>query len=151
MLSEKIKIKIQLNPKNQCWEWKGEIGYGGYGRMYHKGRSRVAHRIVYELVVGEIPKGLQLDHLCRNRCCVNPKHLEPVTRYVNILRDQGAAAIHARKNYCIRGHKFDLKNTGILSPSKGRKYARRGVKYRVCRKCAVIRQNKYIRRKGIRR
>jgi hypothetical protein len=70
-----------------CWEWTGMVNFGGYGYVQlADGTRRVAHRIVYELVVGLVPSGRQLDHLCRNRCCVNPAHLEPVTARENVRR-----------------------------------------------------------------
>src|ERR1700751_234362 len=69
-----------------CWEWHGYVSKRGYGFFHAFGRPRPAHRVAYEIYVGEIPGGLDLDHLCRNRSCVNPAHLQPVTRQINILR-----------------------------------------------------------------
>lgn len=68
-----------MNPESECWEWTGVLEPTGYGRMSVNGRNVMAHRICYELHVGPIPDGLFLDHLCHNRRCVNPEHLEPVT------------------------------------------------------------------------
>jgi hypothetical protein len=93
-----------------CWEWNGSRHGKGYGHVSVAGRIRKAHRVVYELLVGPIPDGLQLDHLCRNRCCVNPDHLEPVTARTNIRRGEANAAINARKTHCDYGHPFAGEN-----------------------------------------
>lgn len=84
--------------KGDCWEWTGALFQGtGYGQVWADGTTRLAHRVVYELLVGPIPVGLDLDHLCRNRSCVNPAHLEPVTRRVNVQRGWTAGRVHHRK------------------------------------------------------
>lgn len=91
-----------------CWNWEGPInsttGYGSL-RLVEK-RSVTAHRFSYELLVGPIPEGLVTDHLCRNRQCVNPAHLEPVTLGTNTLRGIGPSATNARKTHCSEGHPF---------------------------------------------
>ena len=86
-----------------CWNWRGGCNGNGYGRFCYHGQ-RCAHRLAYELLVGPIPEGMQLDHLCRNRRCVNPAHLEPVTCRENILRGGSLAAQRARRTHCKRGH-----------------------------------------------
>ena len=92
---------------SKCWLWAGNIDpSNGYGRF----SQTKAHRLVYEALVGEIPEGLDLDHLCRIRACVNPEHLEPVTRKVNILRGEGMGAKYARDPYCAKGHQKDRVN-----------------------------------------
>jgi hypothetical protein len=79
-----------------CWNWAGSIDVCGYGRLWDGTRTVRAHRFSYELLVGPIPEGLVLDHLCRNTRCVNPEHLEAVTHRDNLLRGFGAAAKRAR-------------------------------------------------------
>lgn len=74
-----------VNPETNCWEWQ-KLNSAGYGRVFVDGKMRPAHRHIYEKIKGHIPNGLQLDHTCRNRCCVNPDHLEPVTAKENVRR-----------------------------------------------------------------
>ena len=77
---------VTYKQNTDCWLWHGCVQSNGYGRVSFRGKSGYAHRMSYQLCWGAIPKGLELDHLCRNRACINPWHLEPVTRSVNCLR-----------------------------------------------------------------
>jgi len=95
--------------EGECWIWTGRINVDGYGTL----GSRYAHRVVYEELVGEIPDGLHLDHLCRVRSCVRPLHLEPVTQRENTLRGQNFCAVKARQTHCIHGHEFTPANTYV--------------------------------------
>lgn len=115
-LAERLLEKVSVNPITGCHEWTAARSASGYGKIYVLGRPRTnrvvpAHRVAYELWVGPIPEGLQLDHLCRNRACVNPAHLEPVTQRVNLLRGMSPAADNARKTQCPRGHVYNGANT----------------------------------------
>lgn len=104
--------------ENDCWLWTGALWGGGYGLFsvrIRQGRYRSvpAHRWAYEHVVGPIPDGMDIDHLCRNRRCVNPAHLEPVTRRENILRGVSQVALHAAATHCPAGHPYNEQNTWV--------------------------------------
>lgn len=96
-----------------CWDWVGTIQALGYGHVKVVGQRRriYSHRYIYEEMVGPVPAGLTLDHLCHNRRCVNPAHLEPVSQRENILRGGGPTAANARKTHCKNGHEFTPENT----------------------------------------
>ena len=99
-----------------CWEWTGYTD-DGYGRVTTGPRGssgQQAHRVAWEYLVGPIPPGLQLDHLCRNRRCVNPDHLQPVTPKINTERSASPSARNIRKTHGPRGHEYTEANTRIL-------------------------------------
>jgi len=110
--------KVDRKGPDDCWIWRASL-MDGYGRLKINGRHVRASRFAYELLVGPIPEGLEPDHLCRNRACVNPAHIEPVTHQINDLRGVGVGALNARKAHCPQGHPYDLLNT-YISPSGGR-------------------------------
>lgn len=95
---------LGVEKTDTCWLWRKRIDGGGYGRFSCGGRYVSAHRWSYERLIGPIPFGLHLDHLCRTRACVNPAHLEPVTLRENNLRGNGLGGTNARKTMCSRGH-----------------------------------------------
>lgn len=100
--------KIDRTSPEGCWLWTGAYSsHTGYGRVGWKSQVRDAHRYVWERLRGPVPAGLELDHLCRNRRCCNPGHLEPVTHQTNVLRGVSPASLHARKTHCPRGHQYD--------------------------------------------
>jgi len=113
-----------------CWIWTGYRRNGRYPWMYYAGRPVAAYRVAYILLVGPIPEGLQIDHLCRVVFCVNPVHLEPVTQKENIRR-QIAAITH-----CAQGHPYDAENTAYANPT-GR------IRYRYCRICTRANASRY--------
>jgi hypothetical protein len=120
-----LMAKIRVEPSG-CWIWTGNKIAGGYGTMRVGGKRReYVHRVSYRLHKGPIPDGYHLDHLCRQRLCVNPEHLEAVLPRVNILRGVGATAQHARKTHCPRGHEYTPENT--ITPA-----GRRGRRCRTC-------------------
>lgn len=122
---ERLEVRRAVDG-NGCWNWMGHRDPDGYGRISIKRQARLVHRVSYEFYVGPIPAGLQLDHLCRNRACFNPEHLEPVTSLVNSRR---SPISHAGKTHCPQGHPYDEVNTYVFRDRKSGKDARR------CRQC----------------
>jgi hypothetical protein len=112
--------KISPEPNSGCWLWEGAWAGLGYGALKINKRMFLAHRVVYEYSFGLIPAGLQLDHKCRIKCCVNPEHLEPVTAQENTLRNKGLAAQNAAKTHCIKGHLLSPENTYVYRNGRRR-------------------------------
>jgi HNH endonuclease len=127
-LAERFSEKVDRRDPGECWLWLGLLNGSGYGVFSMNGRTVMAHRVAYERQNGSIPPGLEIDHLCRNRTCVNPVHLEPVTGRVNTLRSTSFTALNARKTHCPAGHAYDRTNT----------FGRRG-----CRTCVRSQQAAY--------
>jgi hypothetical protein len=98
-----------------CWEWDMYVAPNGYGKIRIGNRMIYAHRAAFELFVRPLEAGEYIDHLCRNRKCVNPKHMEAVPHRINTLRGIGPAAVNHRKTHCINGHEFTEENTYRLN------------------------------------
>lgn len=107
---ESIESRINKNSPNGCWIWTGGRTGAGYGAISIGRRVALAHRYVYEHLIGPI-LAQTLDHLCRVTLCVNPDHLEPVSMSENLRRGNGVTAKNARKTHCKYGHEFTPENT----------------------------------------
>lgn len=105
-----------------CWLWQGMQNGKGYGLLKFGRRRHYVHRVAYEFLIGEIPDGLVLDHLCRVPLCGNPYHAEPVTNAENLIRGEGMPARNRRKTHCLRGH--PLSGANLLVSGQ-----------RICRTC----------------
>jgi hypothetical protein len=122
-----VRLLRQAAQDGECWSWTGAVS-NTYGRIAAAQRtSYLAHRAAYETFAGPIPDGQQIDHLCRNRICINPAHLEAVTQQVNLARGNGVYAVNARKTHCKRGHEFTSENTLIQQGTR---------KCRACKRAA---------------
>lgn len=119
----------KLDGDNACWEWTGHVRTDGYGLVRRNHKNHVAHRWVYETIKAKVPADLQLDHLCRNRKCCNPSHLDPVTHRENQLRGETFGAFNAAKTHCPRGHELVGDNLVTSALKRGQ---------RTCAKCASI-------------
>jgi hypothetical protein len=134
-----VRFWSKVRKTETCWLWAGGISTTGYGHVWWDGKTELAHRIAYQLLVGPIPRELTIDHLrelCGNRPCVKavadefgPAHLELVTLRVNNLRSDSAGGKNARKTHCKHGHEFTLENTYVPPKKPTSRY---------CRKCMAV-------------
>lgn len=133
--AEAERFWSKVDKSGECWTWTGATNHAGYGRRYFRGRNIMAHRVAYILTQGPIADGMQIDHLCRVRLCVNPAHLEAVTQHENIMRSESWSAINARKSSCVNGHEFTAENIYERPDRPGRQ----------CRTCVRERQERASR------
>lgn len=143
------RFHARVKKTDDCWLWQGRLDHQGYGRIavLREGRAykyemMLVHRFAYSLAHGPIPDGLEVDHVkargCTNRHCVNPAHLEAVTKKVNTLRSDSFSALNAAKTHCKHGHAFTPENT---RPRKGGG--------RTCRSCDAASQRLYRQRRQL--
>ena len=135
---EKVDKSGPLCNGTPCWIWLAGINKDGYGCFSWNGKRGLASRFAYEFLVGLIPEGLTLDHLCRNRACVNPIHLQPVSLRDNVLRGNTFCSQNARRTHCIHGHPFDIFNT-LITPQGWRR----------CRACNRIAIKRYQTKESV--
>lgn len=109
-----VRFWAKVVEDGECWIWTGAILKEGYGYFGDLGKCHLAHRWAYKHMVGGIPDGLVIDHLCRNRACVNPFHMEPVPQRINVLRGDMATG-RQPTTHCFRGHEFTPDNVDRLS------------------------------------
>lgn len=133
---ERLMANIKINPETGCWEWQGQRNGKGYGSFSLKSQTLFAHRLAYVLLKGTIPAGMELDHVCRVRHCINPDHLEPVTHQENVQRGipfrerrqlppssmAFSADDDANTEYCPGGRHMLARNT--IRYSRGRRTCR---------------------------
>lgn len=127
-VEQRLLSKVKNNPDTGCMEFMGSLYKNGYGQLWNGKRNEQTHRISYRLYVGEIPDGKEIDHLCRNRCCVNPNHLDLVSHQENIARSHTVMGENHRKTHCIRGYSLSVENLIITKQNT-----------RQCRICSNMR------------
>lgn len=135
-ITERFWTRVNKKDPNDCWQWTGFCKKDGYGQFWFNYTIYKAHRVSYALSGGKLLRKLILDHLCRNRACVNPAHLEQVSIKENVLRGNGYSGKNFRKTHCVRGHELNSINMRI--ENKGRR----------CKICRKITNENYIKRNG---
>lgn len=135
MIELDTRFWSKVEKTDSCWNWTAYTSKLGYGQYGYKGKLSSPHRLSYEYFNGKIPKGMDLDHICRNPSCCNPKHLQVVTHQENVRRGLAGFVTGLRqraKTHCPQGHEYTLKNTYIY-PITGK---------RACRTCFRLRATK---------
>jgi hypothetical protein len=135
VLLKRFEEKYIPVTESGCWLWIAALNDKGYGQLSTGKKVEYAHRLSFEWFKGAIPYSMEIDHLCRVRCCVNPDHLEAVTRRQNQHRGIGFAGLNARKVACLNGHAFTPENTYYYRIPSGRG--------RMCLACAKARRQRY--------
>lgn len=139
-LSARLLDRMSIGGLNECWFWQGAPDASGYGKVRVRGKSMNAHRAVYQWLVGEIPEGRMLHHVCEERRCVNPRHLIPVTQrehqeHHDYKGNRHAAEAWRTRSACIHGHEFTPENTRLTSEGH--------------RKCRACDRERYRRRAAL--
>lgn len=140
MSKEKAIRKMMANRRitaSGCWEWTGGLSAAGYGLLSMRKdgyKHQRAYRVSYVVFKGDIPKGMTVDHICRNRPCFNPDHLRLLTMKDNILSGTGPTAKHANQTHCVHGHQLSGDNLYVFKSKDGK------MTMRSCRACAYKRQ-----------
>lgn len=137
MKSLPLRFESKVERTDTCWLWLGATNSRGYGCWGVEGVSQLAHRVAYELLVGPIPEGLTIDHLCFNKVCVNPAHMEPVTREENSRRKERVI----RPTHCPQGHELTDDNLYVKNRSDGH-----GIN-RYCKTCKRASLNRWRAKK----
>lgn len=136
---ERFEAQIDRDGPGGCWNWTGALTTTGYGQFRADGKPWAAHRWAYETFVRSLPAGVVIDHLCRNRRCANPKHLDPVTNRENVMRGMSPTAVIRRQGVCKYGHEMTPENT--YSPPKK-------PQHQLCRICKARRSREaYLRQR----
>lgn len=135
---DRFWIKVACASDDDCWTWLAGKSPDGYGKFWFDGRDGYAHRYAYGLLIGPIPAGLEIDHLCRNRACVNPTHLEPVTTKENLHRGETLAARQIALTHCPSDHPYSGDNLRITPEGE-----------RICRRCNYLAQIRWRQRNGL--
>jgi hypothetical protein len=136
-------LSARVEPEGDCWLWTRSLNNRGYGQVQLADHRGLAHRFSYEYHRAEIPAGLHLDHLCRNRRCINPWHLEPVTQRENNIRSNAPSAIAYRSNTCTRGHARTAENT--YHAKNGKRFCR------TCHNATEMRRRRRLKDAGVAR
>lgn len=140
VMLERFWSKVHKNTSTGCWDWLSSLSIGGYGRLAYKAMGvNYAHRFSWLIHGNKIPSGLQIDHLCRNRKCVNPDHMEVVSSRENTIRGENFCALQVRQTHCKWGHPFDQSNT-YINPFNGERH---------CRECARINGRRFRQRRAL--
>jgi hypothetical protein len=138
----RFKAKFIVDPLTDCWLWQANTDKAGYGLFIDKGKTYQAHRMSWLLSGQELIEGLTLDHLCRERSCVNPSHLEQITSVENVMRGKGIPALNMLKTHCKNGHEFTESNTYLRISSNGKSG-------RSCRTCSIKKATaRYYKNRG---
>ena len=139
-LQERLLNKVLFDENTSCWIWKGAKNWFQYGVIHNQNKLFYSHRISYEIFNGKIPNGFVIDHLCNNRSCINPEHLEAVRQDENVRRSNSFTNQNMKKTHCIHGHLLEVSNLDKSNLSRG---------VRACIKCIKIREQTKEFRKSI--